>query len=83
MTNRTPIPLLVGLISFVFTVALIAVLPAKAACVCRCVNEVMQPLCDNAIEIRPICPPTVCQHCVPQQVFNNHTRMYEWRTVCY
>ncbi len=34
--------------------------PAKAACVCRCVEGIMQPLCDNTIEIRPICPPTVC-----------------------
>lgn len=41
-------------------VSLFAVVPAHAACVCRCVNEVMQALCDNAIEIRPICPPTVC-----------------------
>ena len=41
-------------------VSLLTVVPVPAACVCRCVNEVMQPLCDNAIEIRPICPPTAC-----------------------
>ena len=33
---------------------------ATAACVCRCVDGEMRPLCSNSIEIPPICPPTVC-----------------------
>lgn len=33
---------------------------ATAACRCLCVNGLMQPVCDNAMEIRPICPPTIC-----------------------
>jgi hypothetical protein len=32
---------------------------AGAACVCRCVNGQMQPLCSSSIEVPPICPPTV------------------------
>jgi len=34
---------------------------ADAACECRCVNGNMQALCTSAIDIRPICGPTVCQ----------------------
>jgi hypothetical protein len=34
---------------------------AYATCICRCVGGEMQPICSNAIEIRPICPPTICQ----------------------
>src|SRR5882672_32253 len=34
---------------------------ASAACLCRCVNGAMLPLCQTAIELPPICPPTVCQ----------------------
>ncbi len=34
--------------------------PSSADCVCRCVNGQMQPLCQNAIDLPPICPPTVC-----------------------
>jgi len=34
--------------------------PADATCVCRRVNGQMQPLCQNAIDLPPICPPTVC-----------------------
>jgi hypothetical protein len=33
---------------------------AYADCTCQCVNGHMQPLCDNAIDLPPICPPTVC-----------------------
>jgi hypothetical protein len=33
---------------------------AFAACQCRCVGGEMQPICSSAMEIRPICPPTVC-----------------------
>lgn len=35
--------------------------PAFAACICRCVDGSMQPICSNTIEVPPICPPTVCQ----------------------
>jgi hypothetical protein len=31
-----------------------------AGCTCQCVNGRMQPLCDSAIDLRPLCPPTVC-----------------------
>lgn len=34
--------------------------PAHAACTCQCVNGSMQPLCDSAIGIPPICPQVVC-----------------------
>jgi hypothetical protein len=51
---------LVAAVGVVLGAGLLAVIPARAACVCRCIDEVMQPLCDNTIEIRPICPPTVC-----------------------
>jgi hypothetical protein len=33
----------------------------SAACVCRCVNGAMQPLCSSAMDIPPNCPPTICQ----------------------
>jgi hypothetical protein len=33
---------------------------ANADCVCRCMNGQNVPLCDNAIDLRPICPPMVC-----------------------
>lgn len=32
----------------------------NAGCLCQCVNGQMQPLCDNSIEIPPICPPVIC-----------------------
>lgn len=34
---------------------------ALGACVCRCVDGEMTPLCGNSMEIPPICPPTICQ----------------------
>jgi len=34
--------------------------PASAECICQCVNGQMRPLCQNAIELPPICPPTIC-----------------------
>ena len=40
-------------------------LPTEAACVCRCVNGHMQPLCDNALEVRPLCPSTICDMVPP------------------
>ncbi|MGO4714923.1 hypothetical protein [Bradyrhizobium sp. 2TAF24] len=36
------------------------IVPADAACVCRCVDGQMQPLCNNTIDIPPVCMPTVC-----------------------
>ena len=33
---------------------------ASAECICQCVNGHMQPLCQNAIDLPPICPPTIC-----------------------
>ena len=33
---------------------------AQAGCTCHCVNGQMQPLCSSAIDLPPICPPTVC-----------------------
>lgn len=33
---------------------------AYAACVCRCMNGTNQPICERAIDLRPICPLTVC-----------------------
>jgi hypothetical protein len=33
---------------------------AYAGCACQCVNGEMQPLCDSAIDLPPICPPTIC-----------------------
>jgi hypothetical protein len=32
----------------------------RAACVCRCVDGEMQPLCESSIDLPPICPITVC-----------------------
>lgn len=33
---------------------------AEASCACVCINGAIQPVCSSAIEIRPICPPTIC-----------------------
>lgn len=47
-------------------IALIAAcgaLPAKQAnanCVCRCVNGSVQAICSSAIDLPPICAPTIC-----------------------
>jgi hypothetical protein len=38
---------------------------AEAACTCQCVNGQMQPLCSSAIDVPPICPPTVCPIMAP------------------
>jgi hypothetical protein len=41
---------------------------AKAACVCRCVDGEMQPLCSSAIDLPPICPLTLCPLSAPSIV---------------
>lgn len=33
---------------------------AAAACVCRCVNGEVRPICSSSIDIEPICAPQVC-----------------------
>src|SRR5258708_10743077 len=33
---------------------------ANAECVCQCVDGRMQPLCQNSIDLPPLCPPTIC-----------------------
>lgn len=33
---------------------------ARASCVCRCVDGENVPVCTNALDIPPICPPKVC-----------------------
>jgi len=42
--------------------ALLLMMMAKtqAECVCRCVEGEMQPICESAIDLRPLCPVTVC-----------------------
>jgi hypothetical protein len=42
------------------SVLAIAIVPAQAACVCQCVNGQMQPICENAMDLPPLCPPTIC-----------------------
>ena len=39
--------------------------PANADCTCQCVNGQMQPLCSSAIDLPPICPPTICPITAP------------------
>lgn len=48
------------LLTGVFTTLSLAALDAGAACVCRCVNGEMKPICESSIDLPPICPPTVC-----------------------
>ena len=38
----------------------IAFSPAKAACVCSCVNGNNIPICESSLDIEPICPPKIC-----------------------
>jgi len=46
----------------ILTILLVASLPraASAACECRCVDGVVQPVCSYAWEQPPICAPEVC-----------------------
>jgi len=43
----------------------IGVRSAAASCSCQCVNGQMQPLCESAIDLPPICPPAICPVMVP------------------
>ena len=45
-----------------FTLIVMLVLGANAyaECQCSCVNGQMVPLCTNAMEMRPMCPPMMC-----------------------
>ena len=38
---------------------------ANAGCTCECVNGRMQPLCENSLDMPPICPPTICPIMAP------------------
>jgi hypothetical protein len=38
---------------------------ANAACTCQCVDGQMQPLCQSAIDLPPICPATICPIAAP------------------
>ena len=35
-------------------------LDVSAACVCRCINGEMKPICQSSLDLPPICPPTIC-----------------------
>ena len=43
-----------------FGFAIFLTTKSDAACVCRCVDGEMQPLCSSSIDLPPICPPTIC-----------------------
>ena len=47
-----------GILAFCLVVAFIA--SAEARCVCRCVNGDVQPICESAIDLPPICAPQIC-----------------------
>mgnify|MGYP006279490151 CR=1 FL=1 len=34
--------------------------PAEARCICRCVNGSVEPICDSALDIPPICGMQIC-----------------------
>jgi hypothetical protein len=81
----------------------ITIKSANAGCRCVCMNGRVEAVCTNALDLKPICPPRVCQNpppsiaplekprlppigtskCVQKQIFNERTRRYEWREVCY
>jgi hypothetical protein len=33
---------------------------ANADCQCACVNGTVQAICESAIDLKPLCPPTLC-----------------------
>lgn len=49
-------------IHFVFSAFMLfgALSAANAACSCECVNGQVQAICENAMDLQPICPPKVC-----------------------
>ncbi len=42
------------------SIALLMGAQAEASCTCQCVDGAMQPLCDSAIDVAPICPSRIC-----------------------
>lgn len=36
-----------------------------AECICQCVDGEMEPLCESSIDLRPICPLTMCPIVAP------------------
>jgi hypothetical protein len=50
--------------------------PICAPRVCPIVPPAIQPI------PRPIVPPIGTKTCQPEQVYNEYTRRYEWKTVC-
>ena len=42
------------------TFVILATSPSNAGCTCQCVNGRMQPLCDSAIDLPPLCPMQMC-----------------------
>ena len=76
---------------------------ANAACKCVCMNGQVRVVCTSTLDIKPICPPTICPNvppsiepvprprvppigttkCVQKQIYNERTRRYEWKEVCY
>jgi hypothetical protein len=38
---------------------------ANAACSCQCVDGQVQPLCQSAIDLPPVCAPTICPIAAP------------------
>ena len=43
----------------------LAIVEAQASCICQCVNGHMQAICTSTLDVRPICPPTVCPIMTP------------------
>lgn len=44
---------------------LLGICRADAECVCQCIDGQMEPLCQNATDLSPICPPTICPITAP------------------
>jgi hypothetical protein len=55
MQKRTPLAAAILLAGLGLNIS-----QARADCVCRCVNGQVQALCANAIDMKPICSPTIC-----------------------
>jgi len=52
-------------LSIALTLWLLGGAAASAACTCQCVNGQMQPLCQSAIDLPPVCAPTICPIAAP------------------